>query len=263
MAVASGSSASAPLDRLNTPHASPTASSPDRPSVHSRERSSSVKNRKREICTSGSARGEGGNILTYSASRSSTRAVCLPSWAQCPTGGGRGGSAAVSGRPEVVDADLADYFGSIPHAELLKSAACRIVDRRVLHLIKMWLESPVEETDDRDTRHARRRLRTNGAASRKAHRSHHAGEPLHAPVRVGMEDARAGAKPRLSHRDLRRRSCATNALTKEGAVLYERWRRALRGRQSGVDPSHRKLLSSKAMVVSVAETAGHDPVRQG
>src|SRR5262249_1950156 len=54
-----------------------------------------------------------------------------------------------SGHPEVVDADLADYFGSIPHAELLKSAARRIVDRRVLHLIKMWLECPVEETDDR------------------------------------------------------------------------------------------------------------------
>ena len=53
------------------------------------------------------------------------------------------------GHPEVVDADLADYFGSIPHAELLKSVARRIVDRRVLHLIKMWLESPVEETDDR------------------------------------------------------------------------------------------------------------------
>jgi group II intron reverse transcriptase/maturase len=50
---------------------------------------------------------------------------------------------------EVVDADLADYFGSIPHAELLKSVARRIVDRRVLHLIKMWLECPVEETDDR------------------------------------------------------------------------------------------------------------------
>ena len=53
------------------------------------------------------------------------------------------------GHPEVVDADLADYFGSIPHAELLKSVARRIVDRRVLHLIKMWLECPVEEADDR------------------------------------------------------------------------------------------------------------------
>ena len=53
------------------------------------------------------------------------------------------------GYSEVVDADLADYFGSIPHAELLQSVARRIVDRRVLHLIKMWLECPVEETDDR------------------------------------------------------------------------------------------------------------------
>jgi group II intron reverse transcriptase/maturase len=53
------------------------------------------------------------------------------------------------GHPEVVDADLADYFGSIPHTDLLKSVARRIVDRRVLHLIKMWLECPVEETDQR------------------------------------------------------------------------------------------------------------------
>jgi len=62
------------------------------------------------------------------------------------------------GHLEVVDADLADYFGSIPHAELLKSVARRIVDRRVLHLIKMWLECPVEETDDRG-----RKTRTTGA----------------------------------------------------------------------------------------------------
>jgi group II intron reverse transcriptase/maturase len=53
------------------------------------------------------------------------------------------------GQTEVVDADLADYFGSIPHAELMKSLARRIVDKRVLHLIKMWLECAVEETDDR------------------------------------------------------------------------------------------------------------------
>jgi ATP/maltotriose-dependent transcriptional regulator MalT len=53
------------------------------------------------------------------------------------------------GQRDVVDADLADYFGSIPHAELLKSVARRVVDRRVLHLIKMWLECAVEETDER------------------------------------------------------------------------------------------------------------------
>ena len=51
------------------------------------------------------------------------------------------------GRREVVDADLADYFGSIPHAELMRSLTRRIVDRRVLHLIKMWLECAVEESD--------------------------------------------------------------------------------------------------------------------
>lgn len=54
-----------------------------------------------------------------------------------------------NGRREVVDADLADYFGSIPHAELMLSLARRIVDKRVLHLIKMWLECAVEETDNR------------------------------------------------------------------------------------------------------------------
>jgi group II intron reverse transcriptase/maturase len=54
----------------------------------------------------------------------------------------------VTGRTQVVDADLTDYFGSIPHAELMKSVARRVVDRHVLHLLKMWLEAPVDETDD-------------------------------------------------------------------------------------------------------------------
>src|ERR1700722_13655139 len=53
------------------------------------------------------------------------------------------------GHPEVVDADLADYSGSIPHSDLQKSVARRVVDRRVLHLIKMWLDCPLEETDHR------------------------------------------------------------------------------------------------------------------
>src|SRR6202453_2801195 len=53
------------------------------------------------------------------------------------------------GHLDVVDADLADYFGSIPHADLMRSLARRIVDSGVLHLIKMWLECAVEETDNR------------------------------------------------------------------------------------------------------------------
>jgi len=66
------------------------------------------------------------------------------------------------GHPEVVDADLADYFGSIPHAELMLSLARRIVDRRVLHLIKMWLECSVEETDDRGRKTRMTEAKDNG-----------------------------------------------------------------------------------------------------
>ena len=43
-------------------------------------------------------------------------------------------------------------FGSIPHAELLKSVARRVSDRHLLHLIKMWLEAPVEEDDAEEGR---------------------------------------------------------------------------------------------------------------
>src|SRR3954466_15074505 len=51
------------------------------------------------------------------------------------------------GFTEVVDADLSRYFDTIPHSELLRSVAVRIVDRHVLRLIKLWLKAPVEETD--------------------------------------------------------------------------------------------------------------------
>ena len=50
----------------------------------------------------------------------------------------------------MVDADLSCYFDTIPHDELLKSVARRIVDRHVLRLIKLWLKAPIEERDDSD-----------------------------------------------------------------------------------------------------------------
>ncbi len=63
---------------------------------------------------------------------------------------------------EVIDADLSGYFDTIPHAELMKSVARRIVDRHVLRLIKMWLQAPVEETDGRGRRHRTTRNKDEG-----------------------------------------------------------------------------------------------------
>ena len=51
------------------------------------------------------------------------------------------------GYTDVVDADLTKYFDTIPHEQLMRSVARRIVDKDILRLIKMWLKAPVEETD--------------------------------------------------------------------------------------------------------------------
>jgi group II intron reverse transcriptase/maturase len=76
-----------------------------------------------------------------------------------------------TGHREVVDADLSGYFDSIPHPELLKSVSRRISDRHMLRLIKMWLEAPVEEIDDRGRHHRTTR-----------NKDEHRGCPQGAPV---------------------------------------------------------------------------------
>ena len=86
------------------------------------------------------------------------------------------------GYADVVDADLSRYFDTIPHSELIKSVARRVVDRNVLRLIKMWLRAPIEERDADETRrmsggkpkHARH-------AARRCRKST-AGQHLHEPV---------------------------------------------------------------------------------
>lgn len=53
-----------------------------------------------------------------------------------------------AGKKDVYDADLKSYFDTIPHDQLMAAVRMRIVDRSVLNLIRMWLESPVVEQDD-------------------------------------------------------------------------------------------------------------------
>jgi group II intron reverse transcriptase/maturase len=67
-----------------------------------------------------------------------------------------------TGHGEIVDADLSSYFDTLPHSELLKSVARRVVDGAMLHLIKMWLEAPVEETDEHGNKHRSTRNRDEG-----------------------------------------------------------------------------------------------------
>jgi RNA-directed DNA polymerase len=56
------------------------------------------------------------------------------------------------GYTDVVDADLSKYFDTIPHDQLMQSVARRVSDGKMLRLIKAWLKTPVEETDERGNR---------------------------------------------------------------------------------------------------------------
>jgi group II intron reverse transcriptase/maturase len=76
-----------------------------------------------------------------------------------------------TGHTQVVDADLSGYFDSIPHAELMRSVARRIVDRHILRLIKVWLVSPVVEDDDKG-----------GTTRSRANRNNKRGTPQGSPI---------------------------------------------------------------------------------
>ena len=104
-----------------------------------------MKNRKREICTSGSVRDEGGNILIYSAPE------------QYAYRSGRNAQQAVvevekqlfRGHPEVVDADLADYldrdsYCTLVHEAWMKRSGCEQMSLRrrpFLRPRRTWMAS--------------------------------------------------------------------------------------------------------------------------
>jgi len=56
------------------------------------------------------------------------------------------------GYSEVIDADLAKYFDTIPHGKLMSMVAERISDGAMLRLIRMWLKAPVMEEDGDGTK---------------------------------------------------------------------------------------------------------------
>ena len=70
-----------------------------------------------------------------------------------------------TGHTEVVDADLSGYFDSIPHAELMRSVSRRLSDRQLLHLLRQWLEMPVEESDQRGRKRRTTRNKDEGRGS--------------------------------------------------------------------------------------------------
>lgn len=52
------------------------------------------------------------------------------------------------GKTEVVDADLAQYFDTIPHCKLMRQVARRVSDGAILKLIKAWLRAPIVEEEE-------------------------------------------------------------------------------------------------------------------
>jgi RNA-directed DNA polymerase len=54
-----------------------------------------------------------------------------------------------NGYHAVYDVDLKGYFDSIPHEQLLACVRMRVVDRSVLRLIRLWLETPLVEAESK------------------------------------------------------------------------------------------------------------------
>ena len=90
-----------------------------------------------------------------------------------------------AGHTEVVDADLSGLLRQHPARRTDEVAGSRrISDRHLLGLIKMWLEAPVEEIDERGRHHRTTRNKDEGRGTpARVSALAVAGEPLYASFR--------------------------------------------------------------------------------
>ena len=109
-----------------------------------------------------------------------------------------------TGHREIVDGDPSNYFGEIPHAELIRSIARRVSDGRMLGWIKRWLEDG-RGRGRREGRQAPHEPGAPGEARDAARRPDLAvaEQRLHAAVRPGLEAVGPCPAVRRGDRELR------------------------------------------------------------
>jgi RNA-directed DNA polymerase len=129
------------------------------------------------------------------------------------------------GQEHVVDADVTKYFDTIPHAELLQSVSRRVADGKILHLLKLWLKSPVEEREEGGNRRM-----TGGKKSKQGTPQGGVVSPLLANIyinRLLRHWRKTGASERLgqivSYADDFVIVCASHRQAEESLALVSRW----------------------------------------
>lgn len=129
------------------------------------------------------------------------------------------------GQTHVVDADVQQYFDTIPHADLLQSVSRRVADGKILHLLKLWLKSPVEEREE-----GGKPRRTGGKKSKRGTPQGGVISPLLANIyinRLLRHWRQTGANQRLgqivSYADDFVILCASRGQAEKSLVLVSRW----------------------------------------
>jgi len=154
--------------------------------------------------------------------------IVISNQAHVQSSGARKRLAPIGGSPgqqHVVDADVAQYFDTIPHAELLQSVARRVADGKILRLLNLWLKSAVEERDGRGNRRM-----TGGKKSKRGTPQGGVVSPLLANIdinRLLRHWRRTGAGERLggivSYADDFVILCASRRQAEESLALVSRW----------------------------------------